>query len=423
MQSFDDERFSRLLAISSYPAAAVRDARVIVGGVGALGNELVKNLCLLGFRNLHLIDKDYVERSNLTRSVLFTEQDVGKSKVAVAAEAARRIYADVRISGQVGDVAEAGFGVFRRADLIFSDFDGFYPRLFINDAALKVKKPWIDAALGLDPHRGSVMVYDGSRLDRACFICRIGVETAVAELVASEGLIGCQLLDRRRIDAGFLPTAPTTAAAIAALQTQAGLELLRLGTSDENPWLHGGISLDLGRLTSTRLIQRRVERCPGHDARRGIDAGALLVSEEWRSETTTVGEAFRAVRSFMELERREKLYLQYHTLYKGIEHCRECGQAVFLFRPVYVVEARRKSGDPLPCPHCGSTDLESDDDFGELSAIEETDFPDLGMSLAEAGFRRLDIIKFFCEQAEREVVCHAEIAGDADEVFKPYLKE
>jgi len=422
MQSFDDERFSRLTAMVEYPAAAVQKARVVVGGVGALGNEVVKNLCLLGFRNLFLIDMDTVERSNLTRSVLFTETDLGKAKIHAAATAARRIYPEVRISGHFGDVATVGFGVFRRADLIFSDFDGFYPRIFLNAAALKVKKPWIDAALGVDPRRGSVMLYNATRPDTACFVCRIGVQTAIEELLEIEGLIGCQQLDRDRVAAGFMPTSPTTSAAIAAVQTQAGLDLLRLGLSDDNLWTRSGMALNLGTLSAAKLKLQRMDGCPEHAGDRGIDAGSFLEAATWQSHRTTIGQAFNEVREFLALRAAEPLYLSYHTLFKGLAHCLDCSATAAIFKPVYVVEARKKRGIPVECPHCGSPNLEADDDFGEISAVEQREFPRPDLTLAAAGFRRLDILKFFALRDDRELICHAEITGDQEQVFQPLVQ-
>lgn len=422
MTHMDNERFSRLLAMNSYPAELIATAQVVVGGVGALGNELVKNLCLLGFRKLFLIDRDRVERSNLTRSVLFSEQDIGLPKIQVAAAAARRIYEDTEVSGHFGDVAEAGFGVFRTADLIFSDFDGFYPRIFFNDAAIKVGKPWIDAALGMDPLRGSVMLYQAGSLDRACFACRMGPQILVSSLVEEEGLIGCQELDSRRIEAGFLPTSPITASLIAAIQMQAGMDLLRFGLTEKNPWTKTGFSIDLNQLTATKTILRKVERCPVHDPGRPISAGSFLEASSWESDKTSVRQAFADVRAFMELKPAQPLYIQYHTLYKGIAHCLDCGAEERIFKPVYVIEARKKRGNPLPCSRCGSVHLSADAALGELSAVSEAEFPFPDMTLGAVGFRRLDIIKFFSEHEDTEVTCHAEISGDRAVVFRPMEK-
>ena len=76
----DQDRYSRLRLISWWRQERLRDARVLVVGAGALGNEVMKNLALLGLGTTYLIDLDVVEPSNLSRSVLFREQDGGQSQ-------------------------------------------------------------------------------------------------------------------------------------------------------------------------------------------------------------------------------------------------------------------------------------------------------------------------------------------------------
>lgn len=85
----DDDRYSRLRLISWWRQELLREATVLVVGAGALGNEVVKNLALVGLGTIHLIDLDLVEPSNLSRSVLFRSEDGGQPKAVVAARRPR----------------------------------------------------------------------------------------------------------------------------------------------------------------------------------------------------------------------------------------------------------------------------------------------------------------------------------------------
>src|SRR5450432_4196431 len=87
-----DDRFHRFRLIGWWDQAKLASARVLVVGAGALGNEIVKNLALLGVGHVLVADLDKVENSNLSRSVLFREKDNGRYKSVVAAEAGRGIY-------------------------------------------------------------------------------------------------------------------------------------------------------------------------------------------------------------------------------------------------------------------------------------------------------------------------------------------
>ena len=69
---FEEDRYSRLRLIPWWDQEKIQNAKIMVVGAGALGNELVKNLTLLGIGNILIFDIDSIENSNLTRSVLFT---------------------------------------------------------------------------------------------------------------------------------------------------------------------------------------------------------------------------------------------------------------------------------------------------------------------------------------------------------------
>ena len=84
-----DDRYARHRLIDGWDQERLRAARVMVAGAGAIGNEVIKLLALLGIGRLLIVDFDSVEISNLTRSPLFREADIGRSKAFIAAERAK----------------------------------------------------------------------------------------------------------------------------------------------------------------------------------------------------------------------------------------------------------------------------------------------------------------------------------------------
>ncbi|HMS34689.1 MAG TPA: ThiF family adenylyltransferase, partial [Ignavibacteria bacterium] len=78
-----DDRYSRLELITWWDQDILKNAKILVAGCGALGNEIVKNLAMLGVGNICVADMDKVEESNLTRSILFRTEDKGLSKAEV----------------------------------------------------------------------------------------------------------------------------------------------------------------------------------------------------------------------------------------------------------------------------------------------------------------------------------------------------
>ncbi len=111
----ESDRYGRLRLIPWWRQERLAAARVLVVGAGALGNEVLKNLALLGVGTVIVIDLDAVEPSNLSRSVLFRLEDGGRSKAEVAAQRAGEINPDVRFHPIRGDViTDLGLGPLRR---------------------------------------------------------------------------------------------------------------------------------------------------------------------------------------------------------------------------------------------------------------------------------------------------------------------
>jgi len=142
------DRLGTFNLISWWEREKVEKARVLVVGAGALGNEVVKNLALMGIGYIYFIDFDTVELANLSRSVLFRESDSGREKAEVAAARVKDLNPGVHVQYLHGDVTtQIGLGVFRRMDVVIGCLDNSEARLAVNRFCYWMNKPWVDGAI------------------------------------------------------------------------------------------------------------------------------------------------------------------------------------------------------------------------------------------------------------------------------------
>ncbi len=155
MTDRDRERYSRQIrfaGIGEQGQQSLLDARVAVAGCGALGSFQAGALARAGVGFLRIIDRDYVELSNLQRQWLFDECDVeqGMPKAAAAARKIAGINADIRVEPLVADLTPSNVEeLLDGVDLILDGTDNFETRYLINDFAVDRGIPWIyGAAVG-----------------------------------------------------------------------------------------------------------------------------------------------------------------------------------------------------------------------------------------------------------------------------------
>jgi adenylyltransferase/sulfurtransferase len=129
--------------------ARLRTKRALVVGAGALGSSLAEMMVRAGVASLTLVDRDYVEASNLQRQSLYDEADAAQGlPKAVAAEAKlRRLNSDVKVTGLVADLgADNAPDLVRGADLVLDGTDNFETRFLINDLCVRESVPWVYGA-------------------------------------------------------------------------------------------------------------------------------------------------------------------------------------------------------------------------------------------------------------------------------------
>ncbi len=132
--------------------ALLRTKRVVVVGLGALGSVIAPWLARAGVGHLTLLDRDLVERSNLQRQLLYTEDDLGQPKAEVAAARLSRANTEIELRPIVADLTSGNAReLLSGFDLICDGTDNFEARFLINDVAILTGTPWIYAgAIGAE---------------------------------------------------------------------------------------------------------------------------------------------------------------------------------------------------------------------------------------------------------------------------------
>jgi molybdopterin-synthase adenylyltransferase len=207
--------FDRQQLIPWWDQQIISNAKVMIVGAGALGNETIKNLVLLGFRNLIICDLDNIEISNLSRTILFGPTDIGKSKAETAAARARRLCLskDNSIHAFHGDItSHLGLGIFLDVDIVLGCVDNVEARRFINRACRLVQRPWIDT--GINGLSGHIAFYDPN--SSVCYECGLTDH----QLAMSQLRYSCDNVKREFIQQERVPTVQVTSSIISGLQTQ-----------------------------------------------------------------------------------------------------------------------------------------------------------------------------------------------------------
>ena len=149
----DRDRFDRMRRIDWMDVDTIHDKRCLVVGAGALGNEVVKNLVLAGFRKITVADMDFIVTSNLSRCLFFRDSDVKKvMKADVVASRASELDPDADITPLVKDIREIEDWDY---DVILGCLDNISARMHVNAHAYFNGIPYIDGAT--DGMNGKIM--------------------------------------------------------------------------------------------------------------------------------------------------------------------------------------------------------------------------------------------------------------------------
>ncbi len=368
----NDGRFQRHSLISWWEQDRIQRARVLLLGVGALGNEIVKNLALLGFRDLTIVDLDHVELSNLSRSVLFREEDEGRAKVEAAASGAVRIHSEMRVTPMKADlVYDLGLGHYLDADLVCAGLDSREARLAVNAACIRTGRIFFDGAM--EAISGVARSFDGRR--GACYECTM----SEADWSLIRHRRSCNMLNREEMLQGRVPTTATIGSVVAGLLVQQMvLELHDLCPGHGRGLMVNGPGFDAWGVEYTRR-----DDCFAHDAAeeiRRINRSA----RHW-----TVGEAL--VEFEEDLGGPVTLDLRHDLMDR-----RTCPACSFHDEPLQPLG--RLGAGAASCPECGEPL-----DWTSVASIDGSS-PLVGRLLHDVGVADYDIIRLRRHQRTIDLV-------------------
>ncbi|MDO4755643.1 MAG: ThiF family adenylyltransferase [Parabacteroides sp.] len=249
--------------LSWFKSDKVKQARVMVVGCGALGNEVLKNLALFGVGHLVMVDFDRVEYSNLTRSVLFRQEDatLNRPKVEAAARSLHELNPEVSLLPLQADICwQVGLGLVRRMDVVVGCLDNRMARYFLNRLCMRAGVPWVDGGInGLD---GVAKVFIPGL---NCYACTLE-PGAMKEL--SRG-VSCASMVRRNEMSERVATTPVIASIIGAVQAQEAMKLIHSEEMQrgELTSLCGKMFCYEGQHLTSRVVlhQGWDEECPMHE--------------------------------------------------------------------------------------------------------------------------------------------------------------
>ncbi len=401
VENTENNPFDRQERIGWWSQEKISNAKVMVVGAGAIGNETLKNLALLGVGNIFIVDFDIISTSNLSRTVLFRKEDVGKKKAEIAAMRTKELalFDNINIAWFHGDLVwELGTGIYDEMDIVLGCLDNIETRIAVNKNCWLTETPWIDA--GMNELALRVEFYKPPELP--CYQCNLSNE----QMGNVNKRYSCDFFKRKSYDEGKMPTTQIASAIVSALQVQECVKYI----CDQNISVGKKIFFQGTTNDFDIFTKRTKDNCFAHVTYPEVislpltSAITLLEFLNFVSKDSYSGKGaildFRGDRTFV----------------KSIS-CKKCNKKIEIMRPTFKIEDTE-----TVCHNCkiNSENFELSDDETQKETLEQFSIEDtsdeiLGMSLHELGVPYMHIVAVF---DAKENYKYYKIDGDKKFLFK-----
>lgn len=407
MHRSDDEWDARQRLISGWDAEAIKNATVLVIGAGAIGNETIKNLALLGLGHVIICDLDKVEMSNLTRTVLFSQDDIGKEKASLAMQKFLQMNLEPTATADAlnGDIVyELGDGVFRRADIVLGCLDNAETRMYVNKICMRYDIPYIDAGIG--SLGCTLQVMKGHSY--GCYQCH-----AAAYKFEDRFRQSCDITKKKAEAQGKMATVQCTSAIVSGMQVQEALKVICNIKPEFGVELHFQGTANLFNKFKMGID----DNCWCHllDARVNVMETQISASNSLRDFLTYTSSLGYTILEINDFEDHLRNFVTYAK-------CPGCGKNVKIFSPMFKVFS-----EDFYCTECKKKQVSNkfinvmDDISLSRYSLAETSDDILNMSLNHLGIPYFHVLPV--TNPETRETAYFELKGDIERMMPAYAKK
>lgn len=388
-QDADDDPFSRQKILKGWDQDKVKNAKILVVGAGALGNEVLKNLALLGVGEIMIVDFDFISKSNLSRTVLFRLEDNGKDKAKIASERTKELCVEQTAKVyylSVNIVEDLGDGIFDKFDVAVGCIDNLEARRAISRGCWLAGTPWVDGSIS--GYHGNVVIF--KPLETFCFICTM----SESDEKSIKKKYSCEQKKYRAFAERKIPNIQTLSSIIAGIQVQEALKII-----------HGDYSMVGKRIdydgSANALMTSISKPLDSHDRRphHGTYVGCEIEKLHWASADIVLRDfLFQLGVLANEFEISLSTRPRHDLILTG--KCKRCSNEFEIYTPVFRIFADQYN----KCAACGAEQPPNIEDPNLLTitfdkiihsslSSKSVNEKILDMTLREIGFAPLDIIE------------------------------